>query len=220
MQTTCTPGCVDSLEVFAGSPANSSEQPADADRHRARRTGDTMTEALTPAAATPVTYEYASIRAERDLEPLYRDTYAGFGWSIEGYGPALPSTAFVTLKLKRPRHLRNRPQVVELQRKAEHALAEIARLEKTKTTSAFATSMAVGIVGCAFLAGSVFAISGGHDDWGLSIPLGAIGLLAWLAGYLTFGRVRARRTAAATPLIDHQYDVVYEACEQAAHLLG
>lgn len=179
-----------------------------------------MTEALTPAAAAPVTYEYTAIRAERDLESLYRDTYASFGWSIEGYGPALPNTGYVNLKLKRPRHLKNRPQVVELQRKAEHALTEIARLEKTKTTSAFASSMAVGIVGCAFLAGSVFAITGSHEHWGWSIPLGALGLLAWLAGYLTFGRVRARRTAIATPLIDHQYDVVYEACEQAAHLLA
>ncbi len=175
-----------------------------------------MTEA--PAAPTAVTYEYATVRAERDLESLYRDTYAGFGWTIEGYGPAVPGAGAVTLKLKRVRHLKNRPQVVALQRKAEGALAEIVRLEKTKTTAAFAVSMVIGIVGTALLAGSVFAIDA--DRWGLSIPLGALGLLGWLAGYLTFGRVRARRTAAATPLIDRQYDVVYEASEEAAHLLA
>jgi hypothetical protein len=43
---------------------------------------------------------------------------------VEGYGQALPSTGAVNLKLKRPRHLKNRPEVVQLQRKAEQALAE------------------------------------------------------------------------------------------------
>jgi hypothetical protein len=99
-----------------------------------------MAEELGQAAA-PATYEYAAIRADRDLESLYRDTYVNFGWTVEGYGQALPSTGTVNLKLKRPRHLKNRPEVVQLQRKAEQALAEIAALEKSKTTSAFATSV-------------------------------------------------------------------------------
>jgi DNA-binding CsgD family transcriptional regulator len=84
-----------------------------------------MAEERDPAAA-PATYEYATIRAERDLESLYRDTYVSFGWTVEGYGQALPSTGAVNLKLKRPRHLKNRPEVVQLQRKAEQVLAEIA----------------------------------------------------------------------------------------------
>lgn len=175
-----------------------------------------MTEA--PSPASTVTYEYATIRAERDLESLYRDTYASFGWTVDGYGTALPSTGTVTLKLKRPRRIKNRPPVVELQRKAEQALAEIAALEKSKGTSAFATAMTVGIVGSGFLAGSIFAIDA--ERWGLSIPLGAIGLIGWLAGYLAYGRVKASRVAKVTPLIDHQYDVVYEASEQAARLLA
>lgn len=177
-----------------------------------------MSEVASPASADPVTYEYATVRAERDLESLYRDTYRGFGWSVEGYGAALPSTTSVSLKLKRPRHIKNRPQVVEMQRKAEHALTEIAALEKSKGTAAFATSMTLGIIGCAPLAGSIFAIDA--DRWGLSIPLGVVGLLLWLAGYLVHGRIKARRIATVTPLIDRQYDVVYEAAEQAAHLLA
>ena len=164
-----------------------------------------------------VTYEYATVRAERDRESLYQDTYRSLGWTIEGssLSPANPAT--VTLKLKRPRRITNRPQVVELQRKAERALSEIASLEKSKSTSALATALTVGIVGTAFLAGSVFAIDA--DNWGLSIPLGTVGLLGWLAGYLSFGWLKSRRTATVVPRIEDQYDIVYEASEQAAHLL-
>ncbi len=166
--------------------------------------------------AAPVTYEYTTVRVERDLESLYRDTYAGFGWVVDGYGSSVPNVNAVVLKLKRPRRIKNRPQVVELQRKAEQALTQITALEKSKDTSAFVTAISIGVVGCGLLAGSIFAIDAGR--WGVSIPLGAIGLLGWLVGYLAYGRVRTRRSAVVTPLIDHQYDVVYEACEQAANL--
>ncbi len=176
-----------------------------------------MSETSNPTSADRVTYEYTTIRAMRDLESLYQDTYRNFGWIVDGYGSSLPNTGAVILKLKRPRRIKNRPQVVELQRKAERALTEIAALEKSKGTAAFAKSVTIGIIGSAFLAGSVFAIEA--DNWGLSIPLGVIGLIGWLAGYLAYGRVKARRIATVTPLIDHQYDIVYEAAEQAAHLL-
>lgn len=177
-----------------------------------------MTETPSPASTEPATYEYTTVRTVRDLESLYRDTYRNFGWIVDGYGSSLPNANTVALKFKRPRRIKNRPQVVELQRKAERALIEIAALEKSKGTSAFAVSVTTGITGSAFLAGSVFAIDA--DQWGLSIPLGAIGLIGWLAGYLAYGRVRARRTGRVTPLIDQRYDIVYETSEQAAHLLA
>lgn len=170
-------------------------------------------------ASEYVAYDYLSVRAERELEPLYKDTYRSFGWTIEGYGPSLAGISTLTLKLKRDRRIKGRPLIAELQRKAESALSQIANLERSKSTTAIALALTIGIIGSAFLAGSVWAISE-SDSWGLSIPLGAIGLLAWLAGFLSYGRVRAQKTAQLTPVIDRQYDIVYESCEQAAQLLA
>ena len=79
-------------------------------------------------------------------------------------------------------------------------------------------ALGIGLVGCAFLAGSVFALEA--DLLILSIPLGAIGLVCWLGGYLAHGRVQAQRTARVSPLIDQQYNVVYDSGEQASHLLS
>jgi len=169
-------------------------------------------------ASEYVAYDYLSVRAERELEPLYKDTYRSFGWTIEGYGAGIAGISTLTLKLKRERKLKDRPLIAELQRKAERALSQIANLERSKSTTAIALALTIGIIGSAFLAGSVLAITE-SDSWGLSIPLGAIGLLAWLAGFLSYERVRARKTAQLTPVIDRQYDVVYETCEQAARLL-
>lgn len=165
-----------------------------------------------------IAYEYLTVRADRERASLYKDTFANFGWAVEGYGAAMPSTTSVAIKLKRDRRIKNRPLVQELQRKAEAALSTIGSLERSKAATATAASVSIGIVGCAFLAGSIFAIEA--DNWALSIPLGAVGLLGWLAGYLAHGRVKARRSAQVDPLIDDQFDIVYDTGEQAARLLG
>jgi hypothetical protein len=177
-----------------------------------------VTEASTASDTSFIAYEYTTIRVDRELEPLYKDAYRNFGWIVEGYGASLPSATAVTLKLKRDRRIKNRPMVLELQRNCENALTAIAHMERSKTTTAMATSLAVGIVGSAFLAGSIFALDA--DLLVVSIPLGAIGLLGWVGGYFSHGRVKANKTAQLTPLIDRQYDVVYEAGEQATHLLA
>ncbi|MDQ7991619.1 MAG: hypothetical protein AAGC63_08950 [Propionicimonas sp.] len=165
-----------------------------------------------------VGYEYLTVTTDRDLEPLYADTYRSFGWIIESTTTSVPNLHTVTIKLKRDRDLRNRPLVTELQRKAENALTAIRDLEKSRTTAATCTALAIGVTGSAFLAGSVFAIEA--DLWALSIPLGGIGLLGWLAGYLAHGRVKSRKTAQTTPLIEAQYEIVYKASEQASRLLA
>jgi hypothetical protein len=179
-----------------------------------------MTEASTLSRSDSdfVAYEYTTIRVERDLEPLYKDAYSNFGWIVEGYGPSLPNVTLVSVKLKRDRRIKNRPMVLELQRQCENALTSITSLEKAKTTTAMAWSLGLGIVGSALLAGAVFAINA--DLIVLSIPLGALGLVGWTAGYLAHSRVKASKTAQLAPLIDRQYDVVYETGEQASRLLA
>lgn len=169
-------------------------------------------------ASNFVAYEYTTVRATRELEPLYKDAYGNFGWIIEDIGVTVPGANTVALKLKRDRRLKNRPMILELQRKCENALTSIASMERSKSASALATALTLGIIGAAFLAGSIFALNAGLTV--LSIVLGAIGLVGWVAGYFSHGRVLARKTEKLTPLIDRQYDVVFETGEQASRLLA
>ncbi|MGO4784439.1 hypothetical protein [Cryobacterium sp. W22_MBD10_FK3] len=177
-----------------------------------------MTQA-TPTSGTGFrAYEYTTIRVPRDLESIYADSYRNFGWITEATETGLPGATTVTLRLKRDRALKNRPLVAELQRQADVALVAIAALERSASTAALGLSIGVGIVGTAFLAGSVFSLEAGLVP--LSIVLGAVGLVGWLAGYLVHGRVLAQRTARVIPLVDAQYDVVYQSGERASHLLA
>ncbi|MFT3860277.1 hypothetical protein [Micropruina sp.] len=173
---------------------------------------------MTASTTDFVAYEYLTIQPSRELEPLYKDTYRNFGWIVEGYGTTIPNLSTVSLKLKRDRRIANRASVMELQREAEHALAAIAGLERSKDTAATLAALGFGIIGSGFLAGSIFAITA--NLWALGIPLGVIGLAGWAAGYFAHGKVRANKTAHVTPLIDREYDTVYRAGEQAGRLLA
>jgi len=175
-----------------------------------------MNEASMVSDAGFVAYEYTTVRPSREMEPLYRNAYRAFGWIVvdDDRSPRGPS---VTLQLMRDRHIKNRPMILELQHKAENALAAITRLERSKTTLANGAAIAVGLVGAVLLAGSVLTLD--SDSLGWSVTLGVLGLIEWVLGQVTYARVRASRTARLTPLIERQLDVVREACEQAGHLI-
>ncbi|MFT4122347.1 MAG: hypothetical protein QM635_00785 [Microbacteriaceae bacterium] len=183
--------------------------------------------AVTEQSTGFTAYEYASVRAPRALESLYRDTYRGFGWTVESteladpirplpLTPAVQPTT-ITLRLKRDRNIRNRQMVQTLQRKAEGSLSTIARLERSKTTRAIVLAVTIGIVGAAFLAGSILLMNGGL--LAVSIVLGVIGVIGWGGGFLAYLGVRSRRTATVIPRIDREFDALYETTDQAARLL-
>ncbi|GAA2180550.1 hypothetical protein GCM10009785_11840 [Brooklawnia cerclae] len=172
----------------------------------------------TTASTGYVAYEYVDVQVDRELEPLYRDAYHNFGWVFEGYGAQPPLASRVVLRLRRDRRIANRGELMEQQRACEHALSNIATLEQSKAAIPMAVALGLGIIGSAFLAGAVFAISAGA--WGLGVPLGLVGLAGWAAGFLAHGRVKADKTAQVAPQIDREYEAVYVTGERAARLLA
>lgn len=63
------------------------------------------------------------------------------------------------IHLKRERHIVNKTELTRLQRHFEACANEIRTLENSKASSATMWSLIVGIIGTAFMAGSVFAVT-------------------------------------------------------------
>ncbi len=197
--------------------------------------------------STATTYEYATIRVDRDREGLYADTYRTFGWTVEvredpldadtprplpdslarsvplvgrmyrAVEDSTPQANTITLRLKRDRHIANRAEVVGLQHQAEAALADIDRLERSAHNRANAASLGLGLIGAALLAGSVFSLTAGLTI--VMVVLGALGLLTWLGAFLANAAVRRTRTGKVAPALEAAYATVYAASERGAHLL-
>jgi hypothetical protein len=165
-----------------------------------------------------VGYEYKEVLTTRDMEGLYADSYPNFGWKLDGCTPSLIGLSVVNLKFKRDRKIRNKAELTRLQRQFDGFIAEIARMEKSKASSAFIAAFTVGLIGSAFMAGATFAFLGG-----LILPCIILAIPAftgWILPYFLYSSAYAKKAAKVGPLIDKKYDEIYEICERANSLLG
>lgn len=164
-------------------------------------------------------YEYRDITVAHGMEALWNDSMANFGWVLEESTASLTlGNNMVNLKYKRDRKIRNKAELTRLQRQFEATVREIERLEKSRNLEAMAFAFGVGIIGTAFIAGSVFSYIGGRIP--LSIILAIHGFIGWGLPYFGYAKLLNKKTASVAPLIDRQYDQVYETCEKASKLLS
>lgn len=163
-------------------------------------------------------YEYKDVTVHRSMESVYADGYTQFGWTLEGTGIPIQSLSSVTMKFKRDRKIRNKAELTRLQRQFEACVEAIERLEISKTVGASAAAYAIGIVGSAFMAGSVFTYNAGMIP--LFIILAIPGFVGFIIPYFCYLRIRRKKTEQVTPLIDQKYDEIYEVCENANGLLA
>lgn len=159
-------------------------------------------------------YEYKDITVKRGRESVYADGYANFGWALESTTIPIQNIGSVTMKFKRDRKIRNKAELSRLQRQFESDIVEIEGLESSKTIGAYS----IGIIGVAFIAGSVFAYNAGLVP--LSIILAIPGFIAWIIPYFSYLSFRKKKTEQTAPLIDQKYDEIYEACKKANGLLA
>ncbi len=163
-------------------------------------------------------FEYKDVTAVHGMEALWSDSMESFGWVLEGSAASLtPNFNTVNLKFKRDRKIRNKAELTRLQRQFEAAVKEIEKLENSKALEASAAAYGIGVIGTAFMAGSVFSYLGGFIP--LCIILAIPGFLGWILPYFLYNKLKSKKTASITPLIDNQYEVIYETCEKASGLL-
>jgi hypothetical protein len=164
-----------------------------------------------------VGYEYKAYTVRRDEESLYEDNLENYGWISDGVEPNVRGAMYVTLKFKRNRDIENRTQLGRLEMQFERAVREIARLEVLKKISASAVAYIVGIIGAGFIAGAIlFGLKGNSA---ISIIFAVPSLLCVTMPYFLYVKLLDRKSAQVEPLINEQYNIVYETSKQAHDLL-
>lgn len=163
-------------------------------------------------------YEYKEINVSRSMESVYTDGYHHFGWKLDGTAHSSHGANKVVLKFKRDRKLPNKIEVTRLQRQFEACAQEIQSLEHSKYILPSTAAYSIGLIGTAFMAGSVFAYIGGM--LGLSIVLAIPAFIGWIIPYFCYCRLKDKKTAEVGPLIDQKYDELYEVCEKSNTLLN
>lgn len=172
-----------------------------------------------------VGYEYKEIIAESSRISFLLDGYECFGWepdeSLTGNRETKASSyqKKAVLHLKRNRKIINKMELTRLQRNFEACVKEIEELEKSKTSAATIYALVAGIIGTAFMAGSVFAVTAQPPYIVLSILLAIPAFIGWIIPYFLYRRITRKQTEKLTPLIEQKYDEIYEICEKGNKLL-
>lgn len=170
-----------------------------------------------PKAESYNGYEYHEQLVSDQMAPLYMDSYPFFGWELEGKARFLAGVNKSVVKFKRNRHLANRVELTRLQRRFESDVKDIEAMEQSKILTASMAAYSIGVAGCAFLAGSVFAFIGGLVP--LSIILAIPGILSWSISYFCYRAINQKKAAEVQPYIEQKYEDIYVVCERAHALL-
>lgn len=172
-----------------------------------------------------VGYEYKEIVTDNSRLSFLLDGYESFGWEEDGRmaestvarNPSMQQRT--VLRMKRNRKLVNKVELTRLERNFEACVDEIGKLEKAKTSSAAMYAIIAGVIGTAFMAGSVFAVTAQPPYYILCILLAVLGFLGWILPYFLYKKVAGKQTVKITPLIEAKYDEIYEICEKGNKLL-
>lgn len=170
-----------------------------------------------------VGYEYKEIVADSEKASLYLDVYECFGWEADENLGSVHNAHHVpgkiSIRLKRDRKIVNKMELTRLQRNFEACVKEIEMLEREKSSMAAVSSLSVGILGTAFMAGSVFAVTADPPMILLCILLAVPAFIGWILPYFIYKKIVKQQTERVIPLIEEKYDEIYELCEKGNKLL-
>lgn len=164
-------------------------------------------------------FDYMKVTVEDDLCSQYMDGYSSFGWKPDENLRQEKTVGKVTLHFKRNRKILGKTELTRLQRHYEACMEEVSALEASKTSVPAIVALSCGLIGCAFMAGSVFAATAAAPIIWLTVLLAIPGFALWGAAYFGYKIVKRRRSTRVLPLIDAKYDEAYAVCEKAQHLL-
>lgn len=179
-----------------------------------------------------VGYEYKEVQTDASHAAFYMDCYENFGWEtyenametrreVAGgrNNPHLNNPNKVMLRMKRNRKIINKMELTRLQRNFESCMDDIRKMEKSKSEMATIVSIIIGIVGTAFMAGAVFAITADTPKVILMIILAIPGFMGWLLPLFVYRKMIANKTKKMNPIIESKYDEIYEICGKGNRLL-
>lgn len=166
-----------------------------------------------------VAYDYLDISVPADDVSFYLDAYENFGWEADEKTSFDPTLGKVHIFFRRDRKIINKQELTRLQRNFGSCINEVNALEASKTSTARMAALTIGIIGTAFMAGSVFAVTATPPLIILSIILGIPGILGWILPYFVYKKVVASRTRKIAPLVEEKMDELYEICEKGHRLL-
>ena len=159
-----------------------------------------------------VGYDYKEVTAAGERASMLKDCYESLGWEVEQQDGK-------KMMFRRSRKIMNKMELTRLQRNMEACFTEIDALQSSKTKKATIVSIALGLIGTSFMAGSVFAVTANPPIIWLCILLAIPAFTFWVLAPILYPKMVAKRTTTVNGMIEKKYDEIYAICEKGNSLL-
>jgi hypothetical protein len=160
-----------------------------------------------------VAYEYKDISIKKEKVSLYLECIANYGWEIVSKNDGLNNSK---IKLKRNYKMANREKLSNLEKEFEEAFLQIETLEGSEKEAGISTSIIVGIIGSAFLAGSVFSYLASNII--LMVILAIPGFIGWILPYFINKKLIEKKKIRISKVVENNYNKIYKVSEEAFYL--
>lgn len=179
-----------------------------------------------------IAYDYLKLEVLPDLEQLYVDCYQSFGWELtkvsetninQDYyinGRTFLEKPLVTLKFKRNRKIKNKAELLKLQKDMEDYFKKIDKLKKEPELIGTIYSMILGVVGLLFIIFSILSLTSKTPFYILGVINGIVGVVGVILAFFMYNKKRKQLQEKNEILIEEQYNNIYELCEKANNLIG
>ena len=166
-------------------------------------------------------YEYKNIVVSGDHNALYQEAYQCFGWQPCGTRSNLLGERLWTISMWRNPRIRNREELVRLERKFEDCVEEIDQFERRKKNTAIGISLAVSLIGSALFVGGILALVVGRSVSMIILSnfLFVLACLDYLISYFVYRNRAKSRTAADMEFMSKKYGEINELMKQGRALL-
>ncbi|WP_455718441.1 hypothetical protein [Anaerosporobacter sp.] len=177
---------------------------------------------ISKGGADYIGYEYKEKIVPKSMVSMYLDSYPCFGWEEDlnrTYHGENGYSGHIALRFRRDRKICNKTELTRLQRNFDGCVSEIEALERSKSSMPTMWALIVGIIGTAFIAGSVFAVTANPPLIILCILLAVPGFTGWFSAFFIYRILLQKQIEKVAPLIEDKYDELYAICEKGNRLL-
>lgn len=178
-----------------------------------------------------IAYDYLKLEVLPDLEQLYVDCYQSFGWELTKVSEKninqdyyINSRTFienplVTLKFKRNRKIKNKAELLKLQKSMEDSFKKINKLKKEPELISTMYSMILGVVGLLFVFFSFLSLTSKTPFYILGVINGIVGAVGIVLAFFMYNKKRKQLQEKNEIIIEEQYNDISEYCEKANNLI-
>ncbi len=166
-----------------------------------------------------MTYDYIMKEISSDKVSICVDCYESLGWEVTANNSVFGYMN--QLVFKRDRKIKNKQALLKIQKKFDENFDNIEKMEKSKTTKGFVSSMIIGVIGALTLGGgmSLCLLNNPLPLMIIGIAIGVVGLGICALSYPLYTKITNKRNTIITPIIEEHYDIIANLCEEGNNLL-